>query len=234
MIKSVKQRRRGSLLAIILFSALIAIIAVGTLTVATTLYTSNEKSMHIYGNLQSYRAATELSCYQYLNDLEAITVTDDIDANWVSVTESAVYTEAIRLITDAVSTEEGSLTWRTTDAVSAIGGTPVSDSSIMVKLIGLLQSGSTKFKLYMTEYPSLDWLSDSAEFEIGDMSIPLNPVPVSIDLSVKGESLSEELYIYGLYLHVITEERLMESGRYDTFVTVSIEEGEDNFGIYRQ
>lgn len=233
--KSSKSRTKkgSSLVVVILFASVLAIISVGTLSVAMSLYASGDGSAQVYSDIQSYRAATELACYQYVNDLEAFTVTKNLSVDWISVTKDAVYSEAIKLITDEVSTAEGSLLWEVTDITPAVAGVGVSNSSLLVKLLALFNGVWTKFQLYLDEYPALNYTSDEGEFAIGESSVPLHPFCVHVDLAVKGETLREELYVEGLFLNVITEKRLNATGGYDTYVTLTLKEGDNGIEIYR-
>ena len=228
--------RKGNLLAILLFASSMAIISFGTLGLAMTLYAHNNNSAKSYANYQSYRAALEVSVYQYVADLCSVTVTRDLNSDWISVSDSAIYTQGIELIQETIGLSENPLTWKTTDIITAISATPISNAEIMASLLGYVSSvGTTEFNLSAVDYPSIDYTS-LGESSSGDSfsQLALHPLEVNVHLRVKGEVLDDVLFIDNLYLTVTQEKFEGEGGNKVSNVTMRIEEGESGVKIYRQ
>lgn len=228
-----KRKRRGSLLAILLFAVIMAIMAFGTASVASTLYASNEESATRYSHIQSYRSATEIACYQYIGDLQAITVTKNLSGDWVSVSGSAVYTQATEVIVEQLGMTDNPLVWKVSTIEAAIAGATVSDPSVVTNLLGLLAEGRVNFQLSLVDYPEIDWAAGESFISRDESQLKLLPLEVVVELTVKGEVLKEHLFVSGLYLNVLQMVERTESGR-QTTVTMNITTGEKGVQIYRE
>ena len=227
------KRRSGSLIAILLFAVVIAIMSFGTASVASTLYASNEESATRYAHIQSYRAATEIACYQYINDLQAITVTKNLSGDWVSVSGSAIYTQSVEVITEQLGMTDSPLVWKVSTIEAAIAGATVSDPAIVTNLLGLLAEGRADFQLSLVDYPDIDWTAGESYISRDESQLKLKPLEVIVELTAKGEVLKEHLYISGLYLNVLQMVERTETGR-QTTVTMNITTGEKGVQIYRE
>lgn len=225
--------RKGNMLAIFLFALMIAIMSFGTLSIASSLYSSGESTAKRYANVQSYRAAAEMACYQYVNDLQAITVKKNLKDDWISVSGATVYTQACEAIQDEIGKEDNHLQWNVANIETAVAGAGVTDASIVTNLLGLLTSGRTQFTLTIVNYPEVDWSSVETAVSSKESLLKLLPIEVDVDLVAKGEAIKEKLFVSGLYLKVSQEKVSTESGR-DTAVTMSIVQGEGGIQIYRE
>ena len=228
------KRRKGSLLAILLFAVMIAIMSFGTLSVASSLYATNEESAKRYAHIQSYRSATEIACYQYINDLQAVTVTKFLTGDWVSVSGSAVYTQACEVIQETVGKEDDPLVWKVSTIEAAIAGATVSNPEIVTNLLGLLAEGRASFMLSVTDYPEIDWTAGESFVSKDESQLKLRPFEVIVELTAKSEVLKEHLFVNGLYLNVLQESIRTEGGTRDTKVTMNISVGESGVQIYRE
>lgn len=224
-----KKTRKGSLLAILLFAVIIAIMSFGTVSVATTLYASNNESTRRYSHIQSYRAATEIAAYQYISDLQAVNVTKNLNADWISVSGGAVYTQALELIVNEIGTVDEPLTWKTLDIIHALSGAPVQNPEVLTNLLGLLGQGRAEFKLSIVDYPEIEWNAGESYVSRDESQLKLRPIEIVVELIAKGEVLKEHLFVSGLHLDVLQ----MKVGR-DTLVTMNITTGEKGVQIYRE
>ena len=231
---SLKKDRKGNLLAILVFAIMIAIMSFGATAVATTLYMSNEETATRYSHIQSYRSATEIACYQYLNDMQALIVTKSLTGEWVSVSGSAVYTQAIDAIVEQIGTTEDPLKWRVQTIEGAIGGATISDPSIVTNLLGLLAEGRVSFQLHLVDYPEIDWEAGESYITRDESQLKLKPFEVIVDLTAKGEILKEHLFVDGLFLNVLQAKITRPGGGRDTQVTMSIVPSQEGVEIYRE
>lgn len=227
------RRRKGSLLVVLLFAVMMAIVSFGMLSVATTLYSSNAENAKRYANIQSYRSASEIACFQYVNDLEAITVTRNLTTDWVSVTGAAVYSQAIQAIQDEIGRPTNRFIWNVSDISRAITGAGISDPAVVIHLQSLLAEGRTEFQLAIDDYPTLDYLDIKTFIGRDDVYIALKPFLVNVDLTAKGEVLREKLYVDGLYLSVEKNVIAGAGGAPEVEVTMKLVEGESGVEIYR-
>lgn len=235
MLKSlVKKERQGTLLAILLFAIMIAIMSFGTTAVANTLYASNKETATRYSHIQSYRSATEIACYQYLNDMQALIVTKSLTGEWVSVSGSAVYTQAIDAIVEQLGTAEDAMIWRVSTIENAIGGASVSDPAIVTNLLGLLAEGRVDFQLRLADYPEIDWEAGESYVGRDESQLKLKPFEIIVDLTAKGEVLKERLFVDGLFLNVLQSKVNVPGGGRDTLVTMSIVPSQEGVQIYRE
>lgn len=227
-----RKPRRGNLIAILLFAVMIAIMSMGTLSVAMTLYSSGRQTAKQYADVQSYRAAIEIACYQYVNELEATTVTKNLSTDWLSVTGPAVYTQAVEVIESAIGKTDNPRVWDKDTIEEAITGALISDPSVMVNLLALLQEGRNSF-VFTTSGLDIDWAAGESYVSNSESMLKIQPIEVTVDLLAKGEILKEVLYIDGLYLNVSSVSIGSGSNR-QTLVTMNISEGESGVQIYRE
>lgn len=228
------RKRKGSFLLVITFGALMAWVTVSMLTVATNLYVVTKDSAKIYSDIQSYRAASELACYQYITDLQGVTVTRDLDADWISVTGQAIYTQALDAIKQALASDSDENTWAISDVSLALSGLNLSDPAVLTNLLGKLTGARQEFSLVVPEPMKLDW-DDADSWSDSDRAyVKLEPFIVEIYLSVRGESLFETFLVDGLFLDVQFSEMeaIDGSGSHDV-ATLMLTEREDGVSITR-
>lgn len=231
--KKMLSPKKGSLLAIILFAFMMGIIGMGTMTIAFTMYASGQESSKRYADFQTYRAATEMATYNYIKDLETIVVEHTLDGDWLSQANTVVFDDALQQIVNEVGLTAEPLTYRVTTAESAIGGTAASDMSIVTKTVGAVTAHYNAFKLFLLDYPALDYEDPTAYLVFGETNVPLKPVEVHVNLQVKGESLKEKIYVDGLFLNVIAETNDSPTGGYISKLTMKIVEGANGLTIFR-
>ncbi len=223
-----KKSRRGNLIAILLFAVMISIMSMGTLAVASSLYTSNSETATYYANIQSYRSAAEIACYRYIMELQTVLVEKNVSAPVLGSTGPTIYGEAIDLIVQKIGKTEEPLTWKTATINDALTGTVMSDSTQLLNLMARLGGGRSEFKLYLDDYPEIDWTSGESYISAHEAQLRLVPFEVHVDLTIRGESLKEKLWIDGLRLLVTAE----TSGG-STDVTLKLVEREGGVQIYR-
>lgn len=232
--------RRGSILVILMFVFVMAIVTVGTLRVASALYASNRESAQNYARIQTYRASTEIACYQYISELESLNATRDLNGDWIGVSGVAIYGEAIDLLVDSISKSAAApgedfvqpLTWTTDSIVDAIAGAPVSNPVVVTDMLATLEDGRNSFKLYLGLYPEIDWNAVDTFVSPGVSNLRLQPLEVHVSLKARGEDLNDILFVDGLYLNTFVETSVEADGSH-TRVTMSIVEGDNGIEIYR-
>lgn len=217
------RKRRGSLLLVITFGTLMAFVVLGLMTLATSLYSTSKDSAKVYADIQSYRAATELACYQYITDLESVVINKDLDADWISVTGNAVYSQALEAIKAALASEVDENVWYVSDITTALSGAnlsnPVVLTDLLAKVVGVRQS----FVLTVPEPFKLDWSDSDSWKNSRGANVALEPVIVEITLEVKGEQLFERFIVDGLYLNVVVSREEVGGSKHDVATMVLVE-----------
>lgn len=228
------RQRKGSFLLVITFGVLMAWVIVSMLTVATSLYSSSKDTAKIYGDIQSYRAATELACYQYITDLQGMTVTKDLDGDWISVSGQAVYTQALDAIQATLASPEDPTAWFVTDITDALAGANLSDPSVLTDLLSKLSGVRQEFKLTVPEPMKLDWDNPETSSSRTGATVALEPLVIEVYLTVKGESVSEKFIVTDLFLDVDITETEMEDGSTHAVATMMLTEKESGVTISRE
>lgn len=207
-----KKARRGSLIAVLLFAVVIAIVCFGMLMVASSLYTANEENATHYANVQSYRSAAEMAVYQYATDLQAVVLTKNLDTDWIGVSGPAIYTEGLTLIAETIGQNSAPagetpnhLKWKVDTIQTAIGAANVSNPAVLANLLAELDVGRSIFELTIDDYPDIDWTSSSSWIVGKEAMLKIAPIGVKVKLTVRGEQLLEHMFIDGLFLHVVRE-----------------------------
>lgn len=227
-----KRRRRGSLLLVITFATSMAMVAVGMMILATNLYSSARYSADNYADIQSYRAAAEMACYQYITDLESVVVTKDLDADWISVSGNAVYTQALEAIKDSLASETDSLAWFVADVREALSGVNLSDPLVLTELQGKLAGARQSFSLIVPEPFELDWADSNSWRDSDGANIALSPVLVEVTLAVRGETVYDRFTVDGLYLVVNITQQEIDGSSHDV-ATMYLAEMESGVEISR-
>lgn len=227
------RQRKGSLLVVITFGVLMAIVVVSMMTLANSLYTESKDTSKIYGDLQSYRAATEMACYQYVTDLQSLTVTKDLDGDWISVSDQAVYSQALDAIKSSLASAEDLDSWNVTDITAALSGANISNPEVLTSLLAKLTGVRQEFSLKVPEPLTLNWDSEDLVYTKDHSKIPLDPITVEVVLSVKGETIAECFKVSGLYLDITTAKTDVGSGSKHSIVTMMLVEKESGVQITR-
>lgn len=226
------RKRRGSLLLVITFGTLMAFVVLGLMTLATSLYSTSKDSAKVYADIQSYRAATELACYQYITDLESVIIVKDLDADWISVTGNAVYSQALEAIKAALGSETDENVWYISDIVTVLSGANLSNpivlTDLLTKVVGVRQS----FGLTVPEPFKLDWTDSDSWKNSRGAHVALEPIVVEIFLEVKGEQLFERFTVDGVYLNVVISREEVGESRHDV-ATMTLVEQESGVSITR-
>lgn len=233
LLKVLKRSRKGNLIAILLFAVMISIMSMGSLSVASTLYTSNEESAQNYANIQTYRSAAEIACYKYIMDLQTVTVTKDMSSSILGSVGPTIYTEAIELIQGKIARSDDELVWKTETISDALTGTVLSDPSIMLNMLAKLDKGNSKFKLSIADYPQIDWASGESFISAREAQLRIEPIEVIVDLQVRGEVLREVLFVDGLRLLVTADKDFDPDVGTVITVTLKLVEREGGVQIYR-
>lgn len=198
--------RRGSIIVIVMYGTLMAMVMLMMMQLASTLYTSSKESAKVYPNIQTYRAATELACYQYITDLESVVVTKNLDTDWLSVSDNAVVTQALQAIQDAIADTNDKTLWKVDDVTQALQAANISDPSVLTTMLAKLTNVRQEFSLKVPEPIKVDWDDEKSWRNQGDMHGVIEPVTIEVSLQVRGESTFETFLVSGLYLDVQADE----------------------------
>lgn len=227
------KRRRGSFLLVITFGTLMAWVIVSMLTVATSLYSGTRDNARIYSDIQSYRAGTELACYQYITDLQGITVTKDLDSDWISVTNQAIYTQALDAIKATLGADDDPNRWFVSDLTTALSGANLSDPTVLTDLLGRVAGARQSFALSVPEPLTLNWEDPNSWRSSSGAYAAVVPFVVEVNLSVRAETVSERFIVSGLYLSIdITDQDMADGGRHE-IATMRLAEREEGVSITR-
>ena len=225
----ISRNRKGSIIAITLFAVMMSIMSMGMISVATTLYSSSEETAQNYANIQSYRSAAELACFNYITELQTVTVEKDLSSAFLGASSAVIYPESLELIQQKIASEEEGqeLVWKTDSISEALNGTVLSDPSIILNLLAKLSKGNSTFKLSIEDYPQIDWTSGESYISSKEAQLRIEPLKVIVDLQVRGEVLKEILYVDGLRLSVQVDD--FDSSK----VSLKLVEREGGVQIYR-
>lgn len=220
------KRRKGNLIVVVTFAALMTVVIIGTMSVGSSLYSTSRDSAKAYSRIQTYRAVTELACYQYVTSLETAVVTKDLDADWVSVSGNAIYTQAIDAIVASIGTSEDPTIWEVRDAKTALTAMDVSDPSILTDIYAELEGVRQEFQLQVIAPLKLDWSDPDSWRNRRGAYVALEPVRIEVSFDVRGEHLFEHFEVDGLYLEVSASELMVGGERHDTLTLVLVEKAE--------
>ena len=193
-------KRKGSFVLVLILGPIIVHVIVSMLVVASQLYTTSRDSSRMYERYQSCYAVSELSCYQYILDLCAVNVTQDLSSRWISSAESALYSQALDLIVKSIGAANDQTRWHITTAESALAAMDVSDSSVLVPLMGEVTGIRQELEVRV-QYPlMLNW-DDEGSWEDREASqIKLDPFYVDVTFSLRGDMIQDRFYVDNLYL----------------------------------
>ena len=228
------KRRRGSLLLVLTYGTLMVMVVTGMLVLASSLYTTSRDSAKMYSDIQSYRAATELACYQYVTDLQSVVVTKDLDADWISTSRNVVYTRAVEEIVKSLADPNDATVWHVKDVRDAIDAADLSDPSVLVNMLAKMTDVKQVFQLTLPDTIELDWASEDTWTTYAGAQIALKPVPIVIDLEIKSEAIHEEFYVHDLLLSITIDRITMGDNTVHEIATMSLIEKEEGVRILRE
>lgn len=227
------KERRGSLLLVLTFCLVMAWVTMSMLTLATNLYQGTRSSAQIYADIQTYRAGIELACYQYITDIQGVIVTKDLDGDWLTVSDDAVYSQALEAIKELVASDDDANRWKVTDLVTALSGANISNPDILADLFAKVSGVKQYFSLVVPELWILDWSDTDSWGNSSGAHVALKPFVVEIQLDVRGESVSETFTVDGLYLDVTLSDETVDGSRHE-IATMQLVEKEEGVSITRE
>lgn len=220
------ERRKGNLIVVITFAALMALVILGTMSVGSSLYSTSRDSAKTYSRIQTYRAITELATYQYVTELETAVVTKDLSADWISVSGNAIYTQAIDAIIASIGSTEDSDVWEVRDAKTALTAMDISDPSILTTIYAEIDGVRQDFQLKVITPLKLDWNDEDSWRNRRGAHVALEPVRVEVTYNIRGEHLFETFYVDGLFLEVTASTMNVGGEEHDTLTLVLVEKAE--------
>lgn len=213
-----------------------AVVMLGFMKLSQALSTGSKDSAQVYCDVQSYRSVSELICYQYLTALESAVVQKDLDADWLSITNRAIYTQAIETILgvyDDPAYNDTGWSWVKHDAVDALESVNVTKAEFVLQLQELLQEGQQYFTLIVPEPLIVDPLSDDSYEQARKAYMELKPFKVQVTLRAKGETLIDTYVVSDMFLLVQSENVYEVDGSIHMIATLSFVEAEEGCKINR-
>lgn len=230
------KKRKGSILLVIVYGFVMAVVMLGFMKLGQALSTGSKDSAQVYCDIQTYRSASELICYQYLTALESAVIQKDLDSDWLSVTNRAIYTQAIEAILDYYNDPEYNDTgysWVQHDAVDALNSLNITNKDFVGALQSKLNEGYQKFTLTVPEPLIVDPLSDASFEQVRKAYMELKPFQIEVSLRCKGETLVDTYIVSDMFLLVQSENTYEADGSIHMIVTLSFVEAEEGCKINR-
>ena len=228
----IRARRRGNIMLVLMLGTLLVVVVLSMLTVASSLYRTSQDSAETYSEIQRYRATSEILVYQYITDLESVTITKDLDAEWLSFSGNAVYTQALEALVASLAPPENSRQWFVTDVIEALRGVAVSNPLVLQSLIEEYEGIRQSFSLTVPEPLRLDWMDSKSWSNRHGAIVSLDPVLIELTLVARGETITEKFLVDGLFLEIQRIEIDVGGDDHDA-VTMMIREMEEGVTISR-
>ncbi len=206
--KKFLKKRRGSIAVILVFATMIAIVCLGMLRVAMSLYASGRSTEKQYSDIRTMRSICQVSCYQYVTDLMACYAQRNVDADMPGTTDAVIYNESIEVMQaelaykDAAGNIVDPMLWRVQNAEVALGSLEIGHPEVQTKLLSLVSGRAHEFKLELEEDLKLDYENSATYLGASESRIALLPVKIQVTLKVKSETVVEHLQVEGLFLYV--------------------------------
>lgn len=236
----ITRKRRGSLLLVLLFGTLMAVVVLGMMTLATNLYTVGRESAHVYEDIQDYRATCEIACYQYITELCSVIVEKDLNASWVdagpTVVDSAIFTQALEIIVGELKSADGSSDWNKATAREAVSGCGVLDPSILTALVAKISNTDVRqvFVVDLADTLFLEFDPETSHVNRDGAYLKVKPFTVEITFGFRGETLVECFTVSGLNLSVAIGDGVNAGGGETEIATMFLSEDAGGVRITRE
>lgn len=213
MRKRLLKSRRGDIMVVLVFSVVMAILMLGMLKVAMTLYASGRANERQYADIQTMRAINETACYAYIQDLRSCHGIKNVDAEMPGSTESVIYHESLEAMQKALCETTTPQVWKVHDASMAISVAGFNNPTTQADLLELVMGKAHSFTLRLEEDLDFDFedMSEST-IDTDEARLKLKPVRIEASLNVKTETVVNRFSVEGLYLYVKTTEVPNDSG----------------------
>lgn len=248
-----KKRRRGDIMVVLVFSVVMAILMLGMLRVAMTLYASGRMQEGQYADIQTMRAINEVACYAYVSDLEACHMTRNADHDYAGVSDSVVLHESLEALQKSMAnygTGAGEQTdqfviWKVRDAGVAVGaaGFNVPDAlnptntvlatNLQTDLMSLVSGRAHEFTLELEEDLTID-ATDMGDSYVGavEARVKLRPVLIKTTLRIKTETVINHFSVEGLYIYTQRSQQTDASGNPYTRIDMVITDDGNGSGVH--
>lgn len=198
------KKRKGSLMLVLVFAFVIAIVMTAAAKITQASATLAKDSATMYESIQYYRSAAEIACWAYVNELQTVTVTKDLEADWLS-SYTSMFAQAINSIQDVFAdtsyTGDG-YKWNKTTTVDALTGVPLSNSVFLADLISKFTSGNQSFSLVTPVQLEVAASNDFDDITHGSGRYVISPFLVEVDIRALGEDIHEKFYVSNLVLEL--------------------------------
>ena len=235
MFKFLKKRRRGNIMAVLVFSVVMAILMLGMLRVTMTWYASGRAQEPQYADIQTMRAVSETAVYAYITDLQACRMTRDVAGDMPGLSDSYVLYESLEELQKAMAdyTHSNQTTiWKVRDASVAIGAAGFNGPEVQTKLLSLMAGRNHQFILELEEDYMLD-VEDMGESYAGieDLRVKLLPIRIKTTMRVKSETVINHFSVEGLYIYAQKNTRLGADGNMHTYIDMVITDDGEGSGV---
>lgn len=227
------RKRKGNMALVIFFGATLTSIMVGFMHIAADLYTNSKESATMYADYQSYRSAMEISSYQFVKDLCSVTVTKDMDGEWIGVDGNALYVMALEDILEKVSSVDDTNLWQVRDMNTCLSGVEMSEPRILNHLQEKVEHSSSEFWIKLPSYLRLDWSDSGSWSDRNGSYVAIEEFEVDVHFGIRTENLNTTLAISNLYFDLTPLEMAVGDDVHE-FITFSIVEGEGGVRIERR
>ena len=217
---------------ILLFGSVLAVLTVQMLVLAQSLYVGSKDSAKVYADIETYKTATELICYQFVSDLNEVTVEKDLATDWVNVAKNAVYTQALDSLLSQVCTEEGNTVWNQHSVLDTINSSNLSDESVLNSLVSKISGARGSFTLSCPEPIKFKVDDEENSQSSSGCHIGLKPILIQITLQVKAETIVEQFEVDGIYLDMTIRKDGQSKHKVATFRFGKSLDGEKGVVIY--
>ena len=194
-------KRKGNMVLVILIASMCAFLNASQLQLASTLYTSTVDSAKTYADIQTYRAASEMSCYSFVKELLSLSAQRDLDSGWISSGGNAFYTEVLDEMVDSLCGSEFGV-WQVDNLADALSGSSLSDQAVLTELLGKFVGVQQEFRLELVSEMDIDWFSELNAQGSDTAFLALKPLEIEVYSKVKSEEIFETFFVSGLFIDV--------------------------------
>lgn len=191
------KKLKGNIVLVLIFAMTTFLLCFALFQQTVAISDYSRSNAQRYSDKMSDRAAVELATYQFVTDLEAVSMTQDISTEWLTKPIAQRYADALDTVTE-YTIDASTNRWVSTDISNIIVGCGVSDTELLTNLSAKVLG--SEFYIELVDYPALDW--SNADNSIVDDSgkVYLEDLEVHTYLKQKGSVIDENFIIRGLYL----------------------------------
>lgn len=193
----ISKKLRGNIVLVLIFAMTTFLLCFALFQQTVAISDYSRSNAQRYSDKMSYRAAVELATYQFVTDLEAVSMTQDISTEWLTKPVAQKYADALDTVTE-YTIDASTNRWVSTDISNIIVGCGVSDTEMLTNLSAKVLG--SEFYIELVDYPALDWSNVDNSIVDDSGKVYLEDLEVHAYLKQKGSVIDENFIIRGLYL----------------------------------